>query len=183
MVRNTSTAMLLAGLLVLGACGDGDGGAAEGTDEPTAAATTEAGATTEAADAEETEAAAGSVTIDTASTDLGEVLVDGDGMTLYLFDQDSEGESACVDDCASTWPPLVGEPEATGGADAALVGTISRPDGSTQATYDGHPLYLYAPDSEPGDVTGQGVGGVWWVIGPDGTRITDEAGGDAGPNY
>lgn len=104
-------------------------------------------------------------------------------MTLYLFDQDPEGESACVDDCASTWPPLVGEPEATGGADADLVGTITRPDGSTQATYDGYPLYLYAPDSEPGDVTGQGVGGVWWVIGPDGTRITDEAGGDAGPNY
>ncbi|MBN2623527.1 MAG: hypothetical protein JXA83_09170 [Acidimicrobiales bacterium] len=116
------------------------------------------------------------VTLDTASTDLGTVLVDGDGRTLYLFDSDPEGESACTDACAETWPPVAGPAEATGDADPALVGTITRPDGSTQATYAGHPLYLYAADSAPGDVTGQGVGEVWWVLAPDGAAIHDVAG-------
>lgn len=174
-------AVLVAGALALAGCGGGDDTAAEG--EPTRDAATTTAAGTTAPDEEATGTATGSVTVDTASTDLGDVLVDGQGMTLYLFDDDSEGESACTGGCAETWPPLIGEAEAAGGADASLLDTITRPDGSTQVTYDGHPLYLYAPDSEPGDVTGQGVGGVWWVVGPDGSRITAEASEASRPDY
>ena len=115
------------------------------------------------------------VTVATAEHEPGEVLVDGDGMTLYLFDSDPEGESVCTDGCAETWPPLLGAPMAGSGVDAGLLGTIERPDGTTQATYAGHPLYHYAPDEAPGDVTGQGVGEVWWVLAPDGSAIRGDA--------
>ena len=120
----------------------------------------------------------GAVTVASADREPGEVLVDGDGMTLYLFDRDSEGESACTGGCAETWPPLFGTPTVGPGADSDLLGTVERPDGTTQATYGGHPLYLYAPDQAPGDVTGQGVGEVWWVISPDGTAIRGGGTGD-----
>ncbi len=176
MVRGSGIAILVAGALALAACGDGDGDTdvAGATTDP-APTSTDAPATTE--DTEETEAAqddgASSVTLDTASTDLGDVLVDGDGMTLYMFDNDSEDESVCVDDCAATWPPVTGDAEVAGDVDEGMVGTITRPDGSTQVTYGGFPLYLYAADAEAGDVNGQGVGDVWWVVGPDGSRITD----------
>lgn len=122
--------------------------------------------------------AATGVRVGTADSEFGTILVDGHGNVLYLFDNDAGGESACYDSCAQTWPPLVGEAEATGDADPSLVGTTEREDGSTQVTYAGFPLYHYAADSAAGDVNGQGVGGVWWVVGPDGSRITDD--GSAG---
>ncbi len=186
MVRSSGIAILVAGALALAACGDGDGDVDEAgaTTGPTATAadtpaTTEEAETTGAAE-DDGEA---SVTLDTASTDLGDVLVDGDGMTLYMFDNDTEGESACVDDCAATWPPVTGQAEAAGEVDEGMIGTITRPDGSTQVTYGGFPLYLYAADAEPGDVNGQGVGEVWWVVGPDGARITETAAADATIDY
>lgn len=163
MVSTRGIAIMVAGALALAACGDDD------TDAEAA------GATTEADDA--------SVVLDTASTDLGDVLVDGDGMTLYMFDNDSDGESACVDDCAATWPPITGEAAAAGDVDEGMIGTTTRPDGASQVTYGGLPLYLYAADAEPGDVNGQGVGEVWWVVGPDGSRITDEVAGEATVDY
>lgn len=148
--RARTAAAVLAGLL-LAACGaqDDAGGAGAG-DDPLA-------------------------TVATADTDLGEVLVSDDGATLYLFDSDPEDGSACTDACAETWPPLPGPVEAGDGADAALVGTIERPDGTTQTTYAGHPVYRYAADGGPGDVEGQGVGGVWWVLAPDGSAIRETA--------
>ncbi len=105
--------------------------------------------------------------------ELGNILVGPNGMTLYLFTQDSAGESVCYGDCASAWPPLLveGEPTAGSGVTADL-GTITRRNGSIQVTVDGQPLYYYTPDQQPGDVTGQGVGGVWFVVAPDGSRIT-----------
>lgn len=116
----------------------------------------------------------GSVVVDTAATDLGTILVDGDGMTLYLFDEDEPGVSNCYDGCVSTWPPLLGEATVDGDAEADLVGSTERDDGSLQVTYDGMPLYHYTPDQEPGQLAGQGVGGSWWVVDPDGQAITDE---------
>jgi predicted lipoprotein with Yx(FWY)xxD motif len=100
--------------------------------------------------------------ISTASTSLGEVLVDGDGMTLYSFDEDSSGSSACYGKCAENWPPL----EAT--SDAAAVGAfavIDRDDGKLQWTYKGMPLYLWVRDKAPGDTTGDGVRG-WHAARP-----------------
>lgn len=115
-------------------------------------------------------------------TEFGEVLVDGDGMTLYLFTEDPPGESVCVDDCLAAWPPLLidGEPRTGEGVDASLVGTIERPDDGVQLTYDDAPLYTWAADQQPGEVTGQGVQGVWFVVTADGAPVTDtEAGGEA----
>jgi predicted lipoprotein with Yx(FWY)xxD motif len=126
----------------------------------------------------------GDVVVGTATSELGTILVDGDGLTLYLFDNDTDGESVCHDDCAATWPPLLGDATVGGEADASLLGTTSRDDGAVQVTYAGMPLYHYAGDGQPGDVAGQGLGDVWWVIAPDGERITDDvAAASAGTRY
>lgn len=119
------------------------------------------------------------VRLDAASTELGEVLVDSDGMTVYLFDLDEAGESACYDECAVNWPPVEGPAEAGEGVDPDLIGTTERTDGTVQATYAGWPLYTFVGDGARGDVAGQGVNDVWWVIAPDGARLTgsDDAGG------
>jgi predicted lipoprotein with Yx(FWY)xxD motif len=126
----------------------------------------------------------GDVVVETATSELGTILVDGDGLTLYLFDNDTDGESVCYDDCAVTWPPLLGDATVGGEASASLLGTTPRDDGAVQITYAGMPLYHYAGDGQPGDVAGQGLGGVWWVIAPDGERITDDmAAASAGTRY
>lgn len=132
-----------------------------------------------AGDTDATESAGGAemadVAVTVASTSLGEVLADAEGMTLYMFDPDEQGASTCYDQCATSWPPLVveGEPAAGEGADAALLGTVERDDGSVQVTYDGWPLYYFAQDAAAGDVKGQGVNDVWWVLGAGGEPIRD----------
>lgn len=112
---------------------------------------------------------------------LGPVLVDGQGITVYLFATDRQGEpSRCYDICAVQWPPLtlpagVGTPVAGPGIKAALLGTAPRSDGTTQITYNGWPLYLWPPDRTPGTATGQGLtnaGGRWWVVDPAGSAVT-----------
>jgi predicted lipoprotein with Yx(FWY)xxD motif len=127
-------------------------------------------------DGEEAAATQAAATVALADTSLGEVLVDADGLTLYLFTKDTGGTSTCSGGCASTWPPLVveGEPTAGDGVDEAELGTIERDDGSMQVTYHGKPLYLYAADSEPGDVAGQGVGDVWFAVTADGDAAEAE---------
>lgn len=109
------------------------------------------------------------------SDELGSFLVDADGMTLYLFTKDTEGESTCYDDCASAWPPLLtgGEAAAGEGVDASLLGTTERTDGTTQVTYGGWPLYYWVKDAAPGDTTGQDVGEVWYVVSPAGEAVHD----------
>ncbi len=107
-------------------------------------------------------------------SDLGQILVDADGRTLYLFLPDDQGgESTCYDDCEANWPPLAAEGELAGGdgVDGSLLGTTEREDGSTQVTYDGWPLYLFAGDETADDVNGQGVGDVWYVVAPSGEPI------------
>jgi predicted lipoprotein with Yx(FWY)xxD motif len=116
---------------------------------------------------------AGEATVATAESDLGTILVDGEGMTLYLFTKDSPGTSVCVDDCLVAWPALEGEPTAGDGVDESLLGSIERDDGTVQATYDEMPLYYFAQDAAPGDVTGQGVNEVWYVLSPDGEAIME----------
>lgn len=110
--------------------------------------------------------------------EFGEILVDAEGMTLYLFDADTQDsdESACHDDCADAWPPLTASGDATAGPGVtATLSTFERADGTSQVTADGWPLYYFASDGSPGDVNGQGVNNVWWVLGPDGTKITAAA--------
>jgi len=117
--------------------------------------------------------AAPDATVVTGSSDLGTILVDGKGMTLYLFTKDTQGsgESVCEGECLAAWPPLLGEPQAGEGTDQALLGTITRSDGTTQASYNGWPLYYWVKDTAPGDTTGQGVNDVWWVLDANGDAI------------
>ncbi|PSL57886.1 putative lipoprotein with Yx(FWY)xxD motif [Saccharothrix carnea] len=104
---------------------------------------------------------------------MGEVVQDGDGRTLYRFDKDTPdpAKSNCEGQCAVTWPPVLsnGTPQLQG-VDPALVSTVKRADGTEQVTLDGWPLYTYAKDEAPGQWKGQGVGGTWFVVQPDGKR-------------
>jgi len=111
-----------------------------------------------------------------ANAQLGQILVDGDGRTLYLFVADTGTTSTCTGQCAQYWPPVLtsGAPVAGTGVNAALLGTTTRPDGGTEVTYGGHPLYYVVTDKNPGDTTGQAVnnyGALWYVVGPDGKEI------------
>jgi predicted lipoprotein with Yx(FWY)xxD motif len=129
---------------------------------------------------------AGDAHVAVSSSEFGDILVDAEGMTLYLFTQDSDGQSVCEDGCATAWPPLLvdGAPVAGEGVDASLLDTIERSDGSTQVSYAGWPLYTWAQDQHPGDVTGQGVQEVWFVVSPEGEAIRDaDEPGRAGDGY
>jgi len=98
---------------------------------------------------------------------LGAFLTDERGMTLYRFTNDEPGKSNCYGGCAAAWPPLTSAGDvAAGDGVGGVVDYASRSDGSRQVTYNGVPLYYYAPDRFPGDVKGQGVGGVWFVVAP-----------------
>ena len=96
--------------------------------------------------------------------DLGQILTDGAGLTLYIFTNDEGSQSTCYGDCAVNWPPLL-EASPTAAADVAgELGTTTRDGGGVQVTYDGQPLYYFQNDAAPGDANGQGVGGIWFVI-------------------
>jgi predicted lipoprotein with Yx(FWY)xxD motif len=116
-------------------------------------------------------------TIEVASSPLGDILVDSDGMTLYMFvpDQDQNGEPTCYDDCAATWPPLeaAGEPTVGEGLDQSLLATAERTDDTTQVTYNGLPLYNFSGDEAAGDTNGQGLSDVWWVVSADGNPVME----------
>ncbi len=145
------------------------------TSAPTTAPTTAPAATSAPAAAPTTAAPAGaSVAVQvTQNATLGKFLADQNGRTLYVFLKDTKNVSNCTGNCATTWLPLKaqGKPTAQNGVDASLLGTIQRQDGGTQVTYNGQPLYHYAPDQAKGDTKGQGVGQLWYVVGPDGNPI------------
>src|SRR5690349_17039739 len=110
-----------------------------------------------------------SATVAVANTDLGAVLVDSNGRTLYLFGADKGSKSACSGACAANWPPLIARGAATAGtgAKASLVSTSTRSDGQKQVTYNGHPVYLFTGDQKAGDTNGQGInafGGSWFAL-------------------
>jgi predicted lipoprotein with Yx(FWY)xxD motif len=120
-------------------------------------------------------AAAGGTTVALGQNDqLGSFLVDDKGMSLYLFTKDTPNTSVCYDKCATAWPPLLttGDPVAGEGLDASKLGTTERTDGTIQVTYNGWPLYYYEKDKAPGDVTGQDVGGVWYVVSAEGNQVS-----------
>ena len=157
--------LAMAGLLLLAACGDGAG---EGT---TTAPADDGATTTPSDDGATTTAPSEGAGVSTASTDLGTVLVDPAGMTVYVFLNDTDGESTCYDDCAGNWPAVPGDAAISSDLDSAMFGTTTRTDGTEQLTVGGQPLYTYAPDQAPGDTTGQGIGEVWFVVGADGAVI------------
>lgn len=161
-------ARLLIALAALGltaaACGDDSDDAGTTTTEAAAESST----TTTAADSSAS-------LVELVDSDLGQILT-SDGRTLYTFAPDDGGASTCYDDCATNWPPLLADSEVTAGdgLDASLFGTVARDDGGEQVTVDGWPLYFFSGDAAAGDVNGQGVGDVWYAVGPDGTAIDDD---------
>src|SRR5687768_5394249 len=159
------------------------------TSEPTDVSTMEP---TEAPVATDTEAAAtdpataetatvsvpvtGEATVNVSeSADFGPILVDGEGLSLYLFTNDTKdsGESTCTGECLVEWPALAtdGSPVAGAGVDGTLLSTITRDDGSLQVAYNGWPLYYFHEDAAAGDTNGQGLGGVWFLVSPEGETI------------
>jgi predicted lipoprotein with Yx(FWY)xxD motif len=118
-----------------------------------------------------------STTVGIAKTGLGPTLVDAKGRTVYLFKKDSGTKSACFGACATAWPPVrvSVKPTVGSGLKASLLGTTQRSDGPPQATYNGHPLYLYIGDQAPGQTTGQGIsefGAEWFALSPGGAQAS-----------
>ena len=153
-------ALAVAGALALAACG----GSSTSSSSGAAAAPGYGGGTAGAS----TGSTAASV-VSTKTSSLGTFLVDGQGRTLYLWDADRGPKSTCTAACAQAWPPLTttGTPKASGAVKSSLLGTATRPDGSREVTYAGHPLYTYAGDTKPGQVTGEGsdsFGAPWWTV-------------------
>jgi|SRR5579862_1478881 len=99
----------------------------------------------------------------TADTSKGKALVDGKGMTLYVFDRDAAGKSNCNGPCTTNWPPLTPAPNAKASGDWTI---LARDDGTKQWAYKGKPLYHWSKDAKPGDVTGDGVNNVWHIAAP-----------------
>ena len=174
-MRPIATLAVAAALLTLAACGGSDEEA--GAD---AAPTTSSPATSSPATSATSPSSASGEQLTTADTSLGTIVVDGSGRTVYLYDKDTRGatSSACTGGCAQAWPAV--SAASAGAGITGEVGSITGVDGAPQATLDGWPLYYYAEDAAAGDVTGQGVGGIWWVLGPDGSRIADDKGATSG---
>lgn len=155
----------------LTACGGGTG------TSPTTAApatTTATPATTASESATATVTDAATVDLKTASSSAGNIVVDGKGMSVYYYTKDvkDSGKSNCIGDCLVAWPPVIttnDTPKVEGVT--GKVGTITTADGKKQVTIEGMPVYLWEKDKDPGDITGQGVGNVWYLVAPDGKMI------------
>lgn len=151
--------------LLLAACTSSSGSSTAASAGTSTAAST-------AASAAASEDAGAGATVAVADSELGGILTDANGMTIYYFANDSDGVSTCTGDCLANWPAVEvsGTPTAGDGVTAEL-GTITRDDGATQLTINGFPAYFFAADEAAGDTNGQGVNEVWWVFGADGEPI------------
>ncbi|MGE3618979.1 MAG: hypothetical protein AB7L84_00830 [Acidimicrobiia bacterium] len=156
---------LAAGAAVLAACGGNDAGT--GADQTTLPTETTAAAP-----------AGSSVAVKSADSDLGQILVGPDGLTVYGFTNDKDGQSNCAGTCADAWPPvLVDETWTVGpGLDSAIFNAVTREDGTKQLVAGRWPLYYFSGDATPGDLKGQNSGGVWFVVATDGKLVEDGAG-------
>ncbi|MFG2819976.1 hypothetical protein ACGFX4_11180 [Kitasatospora sp. NPDC048365] len=165
---------LAALLLTATACSGGGSGYGAPAAAPAAAAPASSASSASSAPATAAPGAAeGSKLLAATSASLGPIVTDAAGRTLYRFDKDTAKPSAstCTDACAAKWPPVPAQDKvAVTGVDSALVGTVTRPDGTKQLTLGGWPLYRFAGDSAPGQTNGQGVGGTWFASAPTGKK-------------
>ena len=178
--RRTALFAVLAGLALIAlACGSSKKSTATAAGDTTSTSTSTTASSSTTADgsgsSSSTTTASGSASgasVSVGTTRLGPVIVDDKGFTLYLFEKDTGPTSTCVDACAKAWPPatVTGTPTAGSGVTGALT-TTTRPDGTTQIVLAGHPLYRFAADTAPGDVSGQDVGGTWYAVSPAGTTV------------
>jgi predicted lipoprotein with Yx(FWY)xxD motif len=174
---------LLALTAALAGCAGGGGGTAPAASSPAVTAgSPNASATAPAASvsppsATSTATAAG-VDLKIASSSLGDIVVDGKGMSVYYYTKDvkDSGTSTCTGGCLTAWPPLLttsDEPKVEGVT--GTVGTIPTPEGAKQVTLNGLPLYYFAKDTKAGDILGQGVNDVWYLADPAGEMIKTAA--------
>lgn len=177
MLGRTSSRALRFGLplaalaLVTAGCNSSSGGtpAAAGTATTSSTAMATASATPGSTASDSTAASGSTLMLKTDKGSAGIWLTDSAGRTLYLYTQDKGTTSECYGACAKAWPPLLTTGPVTISGQYTVqsdLGTASRTDGTKQVTYGGHPLYYYAGDTAPGQTKGQGVGGVWFLIGP-----------------
>jgi predicted lipoprotein with Yx(FWY)xxD motif len=164
----------VAALALLSGCGDSSN--TTSTSASSAASTSAAATATTQATAP---AAASGVVITTKHDKLGTVLAAGPKkMTVYLFEADNGGQSACSGACAQAWPPVTtsGAPTGSAAAKSSDLGVLARADGTTQVTYKGHPLYYFSKDKDDEDAYGQGskaFGAEWYVLAPSGNKIDE----------
>jgi predicted lipoprotein with Yx(FWY)xxD motif len=177
-VKLSVALIISAAALALGACGDDDSTSDAGPTATAESASSERPDSGGAAKAsgEDGDAMAHGTELVASGSDFGSILFDSEEQAIYLFQKETTSESQCYDACAEAWPPVLtdGEPQAGSGIDAGLLGTTKRDDGSTQVTYDDHPLYYYV-DDPPGQVLCQNVtefGGLWLVVAPNGEAVT-----------
>jgi predicted lipoprotein with Yx(FWY)xxD motif len=166
-VRSKILTAMVAGALVLalGACGDDD----DSTSTADQGSQSQEGSGSAGAPASD-------AVVQASETDLGEVLTTADGMTVYGFTVDSGGTSSCNEGCSEEWPPVTVENgEVPAGLDAAIFKVTERSDGSYQLVAGDRPLYTFSGDQAAGDTNGQGFGGVWFAVAPDGELNRGEA--------
>ena len=161
--------LALAMTLALAGCGSNGSGGGYGSRDDTVETTAEA--------APRAESGAAILTVANAPQ-VGPILVDAQGFTVYDFHKDKGTASACYGACAKTWPPVLtdGVPQAGEGALSSQLGTTERKDGSTQVTYAGHPLYTYAADEKPGEANGHDIdsfGAEWYALKGNGEEAED----------
>jgi predicted lipoprotein with Yx(FWY)xxD motif len=179
-----ATATLAVAVLAVAGCGSsssstGSGGSGYPAATTSATPPAASGATGSGAQASTTTSASGGsgTVLTTEHTSLGTVLAAGPKrLTVYLFAADTGTTSTCSGGCAQVWPPVTttGSPKAEGGAVPGDLGTTTRPEGTKQLTYKGHPLYYYVTDRQAGETTGQAVnsfGAPWYVLSPQGSEI------------
>jgi predicted lipoprotein with Yx(FWY)xxD motif len=164
---------LLAAVGIVAACSSG-GGATVAPAAPSAAPS-EAPSAAPSESASASAPAAMAAEIKLADSSLGQIIVDGADKTLYMFVPDEAGTPTCYDECATAWPPLLADDAASvtagTGLDASKITVVDRTDGGKQVKYGNWPLYYFANDAAAGDVNGQGLNEVWYVVGADGEPI------------
>jgi predicted lipoprotein with Yx(FWY)xxD motif len=163
--RNLALVLLVVPVLIAAGCGGSSGGGSSSSTTSTQSAAKTSSASK-----------AGGATVAVRKTDLGTILVNSSGRTLYLFEKDKGTKSTCSGACAAAWPPLTttSTPKPATGVTAGKLGTSMRSDGTKEVTYNGHPLYTYAGDSSPGQTSGQALdqfGAEWYVLSPKGSKV------------
>ncbi|MFF2246365.1 hypothetical protein ACFVTM_19570 [Arthrobacter sp. NPDC058130] len=152
----------------------GCGGGATTTTPTSAAPATSAASTPTESSAASSSAPASAADLTVAESKAGQIVVGGKGLSVYYFTKDTKdsGTSACTGECLVAWPPVTST-TATPTVEGVTgkVGTIQTTDGKMQITINGMPIYYYAKDQAAGDITGQGVGGVWYLVAPSGEMI------------
>jgi predicted lipoprotein with Yx(FWY)xxD motif len=184
-------------LILAAACSNSSSGGSGGSSASSPAALPAAASAPASAGSS---AATGGVTLAKASSSKGEIVTIG-GLAVYTYDPDTATTSACSGECAAQWPPVPGTATAGTGLDASKLSTIMRSDGTSQAAYNGHPIYTFVGDKAPGQVTGDGLDGTWHVLlatgapaaaaapasspasAPASSKSSSKAGGSGGYNY